>query len=146
MKKLSNIDVSEFIHKHDIRDQTSLLAVANDQQEEEKKDLANYALSRSSKSLDELIQQTWRMKEASAVLKRQKASRMEIIREAAAGNCVENCEGVWLKCAEEVLVNNKLHPVLFAAAVRDLLMFGRGKYMQECHDSWPDKLWQNISV
>ena len=128
MKKLSNIDVSEFMHKHDIRDQTSLLAVANDQQEEGKKDLANYALSRSSKSLDELIQQTWKMKEASAVLKRQKASRMEIILEAAAGNCVENCEGVWLKCAEEVLVNNKLHPVLFAAAVRDLLMFGRGKY------------------
>ena len=58
MKKLSNIDVSEFIHKHDIRDQTSLLAVANDQQEEGKKDLANYALSWKSKSLDELIQQT----------------------------------------------------------------------------------------
>ena len=57
-KKMSNIDVSEFIHKHDIRDQTSLLAVANDQQEEGKKDLANYALSWSSKSLDELIQQT----------------------------------------------------------------------------------------
>ena len=83
MKKLSNIDVSEFIHKHDIRDQTYFLAVANAQREEGKKDLANYALSRSLKSLDELIQQTWRMKEASAVLKRQQASRMEIIREAA---------------------------------------------------------------
>ena len=70
-----------------------------------------------------------RMKKASAVLKRQKASWMEIICEAAAGNCVGNCEGVWLKCAEEVLVNNKkLHPVLFAAAVQDLLLFDRGKY------------------
>ena len=117
MKKLSNIDVSEFIHRHDIRDQTSFLAVANAQQEEGKKDLANYALSRSVKSLDELIKQTWRMKEAAAVLHRQKTSRMEIIREAAAGNCVENCEGLWLRCAEEVLVNNKLHPILFAAAV-----------------------------
>lgn len=128
MKKLSNIDVSEFIHKHNIRNQTTFLAVANAQQEEGKKDLANYALSRSKKSLDELIQQTWRMKEAAAVLKRQKASRMDIIREAAAGTCVENCEGLWLRCAEEVLVNNKLHPILFAAAVRDLLILGRGKY------------------
>ena len=128
MKKLSNIDVSEFIHKHNIRNQTTFLAVANAQQEEGKKDLANYALSRSKKSLDELIQQTWRMKEAAAVLKRQKASRIDIIREAAAGTCVENCEGLWLRCAEEVLVNNKLHPILFAAAVRDLLILGRGKY------------------
>ena len=94
MKKLSNIDVSEFIHKHSIRNQTTFLAVANAQQEEGKKDLANYALSRSKKSLDELIQQTWRMKEAAAVLKRQKASRMDIIREATAGTCVENCEGL----------------------------------------------------
>ena len=128
MKKLSNIYVSEFIHKHNIRNQTTFLAVANAQQEEGKKDLANYALSRSKKSLDELIQQTWRMKEAAVVLKRQKASRMDVIREAAAGTCVENCEGLWLRCAEEVLVNNKLHPILFAAAVRDLLILGRGKY------------------
>ena len=92
MNKLSNIDVSEFICKHDKREQTSLFAVANAQHEEGKKDLANFALSRSSKSLDELIQQTWRMKEAGAVLKRQKASRMEIIRKAV----VENCEGIWL--------------------------------------------------
>ena len=128
MKKQSNIDVSEFIHKHNIRNQTTFLAVANAQQEEGKKDLANYALSRSKKSLDELIQQTWGMKEAAAVLKRQKAFRIDIIREAAAGTCVENCEGLWLRCAEEVLVNNKMHPILFAAAVRDLLILGRGKY------------------
>ena len=128
MKKLSSVDVSEFIHKHNIRNQTTCLAVANAQQEEGKKDLANYALSWSKKSLDELIQPTWRMKEAAAVLKCQKASRIDIIREAAAGTCVENCEGLWLRCAEEVLVNNKLHPILFAAAVRDILILGRGKY------------------
>ena len=68
------------------------------------------------------------MKEGAAVSNRRKASRMEIICEAAAGNCVENCDGLWLRCAEEVLINKKLHPILFAAAVRDLQMFGRGKY------------------
>ena len=53
---------------------------------------------------------------------------MDIIREAAAGQCVQGCEGMWLKCAEEVLYNNKVHPILYAAAVRKLLTLGRGKY------------------
>ena len=128
IKKLSNIDMSEFIQKHDIRDQTSLLAIANNQREEGKKDLACFVLSRSFKSLDELIKQTWRMQEASAVLTRRKASRMQLIREAASGNCVDNCDGLWLRCGEDVLVNNKVHPILFAAAIRDLLTLGRGKY------------------
>lgn len=127
-KKLSNIDVSEFIVKHDIKNQTALLATASEQNEEGKKDLAKFVLSRSSKSLDELVQQTWRMREASATLKRQKLSRMDIIREAATGGCVEGCEGVWLRCAKEVLYNNKVHPILYAAAVRELLIRGRGKY------------------
>jgi hypothetical protein len=127
-KRLCNIDVSEFIQKHNIKNQTTLLALANEQKEEGKKDLAQYVLSRSSKSLDELILQTWRMKDAAADLKRQNTSRIDLIREAAAGNCVESCNGLWLRCAEEVLVNNKVHPILFAAAVRDLLIHGRGKH------------------
>ena len=53
---------------------------------------------------------------------------MDIIREAAPGQCVQGCEGMWLKCAEEVLYNNKVHPILYAATVRELLTLGRGKY------------------
>ena len=128
IKKLSNVDVSEFIQQHEIRDQTLLLAFANEQKEESKKDLAQYVLSRSSKNLDGLIKQTWRMKEAAAVLSRHKASQMQLIREAASGDCVERCDGLWPRCAEEVLLNNKVHPILFTAAIRDLLTLGRGKY------------------
>ena len=76
MKRLSNIDVSELIVKYNIKNQTELLAIANEQKEEGKKDLAGFVLSRSSKSPDELVQQTWRMNDASSTLKRQKLSRM----------------------------------------------------------------------
>ena len=82
----------------------------------------------SSKGLNELIQQTWKMKNASKILERKKRCRMDIIREAAPGQCVQGCEGMWLKCAEEVLYNNKVHPILYPAAVRELLTLGRGKY------------------
>ena len=128
IRKLSNIEVSEFIVKNNIKNETALLAIADAQSVEGKKDLANYVICRSSKSLNELIQQTWKMKEASATLERKKRCRMDIIREAADGQCVQGCEGMWLKSAEEVLYNNKVHPILYAAAVRELLTLGRGKY------------------
>ena len=68
------------------------------------------------------------MKNASIILERKKRCRMDIIREAAAGQCAQDCEEMWLKCAEEVLYNNKVHPILYAAAVRELLTLGRGMY------------------
>ena len=127
-KKLSNLEVAEFIVKHEIKSETELLAVANEQSEEGKKDLAHFVLSRNSKGLHDLIEQTWKMKTASATLQRKKASRIDLIRKAADGECSLSCEGKWLECAQEVLVNNKVHPILFAAAVGELLLLGRGKY------------------
>ncbi len=128
MKKLSNLEVSDFIVEKQIKSETELLAIANEQREEGKKDLADFVLSRNSKSLNDLIKQTWKMKEASSTLQREKTSRMELIRKVANGECAKACEGRWLECAKEVLVNNKVHPILFAAAVRELLLLGRGKY------------------
>jgi len=127
-KKLSNMEVADFIVEHEIKSETELLAVANEQRDEGKKDLAEFALSRSSKNLTELINQTWKMKKAPSTLLRQKSSRMDLIREAAGGECAPACDGKWLQCAEEVLINNKVHPILFAVYLRELLQLGRGKY------------------
>ena len=101
--------------KYKIKSETALLAVDNEQRQEGKKDLANYILSCDTKSLNDVIKQTGKMKDASSDLKQQQASRMELIRKAA-------------ECAQEVLINTKVHPILFAAAMRDLLQFGRGKH------------------
>ena len=53
---------------------------------------------------------------------------MQLIRKAASANCVDNCDGLWLRYAEDVLVNSKVHPILFAAAIQDLLTLGRGEF------------------
>jgi hypothetical protein len=47
-----------------------------------------------------------------------KASQIDLIRKATDSECSLSCEGKWLECAQEVLVNNKVHPILFAAAIR----------------------------
>ena len=82
--------------KYKINSETALLAVANEQRQEGKKDLANYVLSRNTKSLNDVIKQTWIMKEASSDLKQQRASRIELIRMAANAECLEDCDGTWL--------------------------------------------------
>ena len=68
------------------------------------------------------------MQNAQITLERQKKCRMDIIQEVSLGSCAEGCNGSWLKYAEEVLTNKKLHPVVFGTAVRELLTLGRGKY------------------
>ena len=71
IKKLSNIEVSEFITKHNIKDQTPLLAIGNEKNEEGKEDLAQFVLPRSLRPLDELVEQTWKMKKSFQVILRQ---------------------------------------------------------------------------
>ena len=54
--------------------------------------------------------------------------RLEIIQQCADGECVVGCDDVWLECALEVLTNNRIDPIVFAKALRDLLEKGRGKF------------------
>lgn len=100
-------------------------------------DLANFLLSKSSKVLNEVIEKTWKLQTASEYLHLEK-SRMDILREL--------WFKLWLKCAMEVLRNNNLHPFVYAAAIRDLLVNGRGKFrnlMIQCRSS---KLRKSIHV
>ena len=56
MKRLTNLDV-----KHNIKSDTVLFAKAHEQKEAGKKDLAHFVMSRSSKALQNVIQNTWKM-------------------------------------------------------------------------------------
>jgi len=57
-RRLSNIDVAEFLVEHKIKNELELFSVANKQTNEGKKDLANFILT--SKALDDLIKNTWK--------------------------------------------------------------------------------------
>ena len=82
-------------------------------------------LSRSRKAVEELIENTWRMKNAQVKLDRKKKSRMQIVCEARNGDCVQGCNMNWIRYAREVLKNNGIHPVVFASALKELLTKGR---------------------
>lgn len=127
-RRLTHVEVSDFLIKHNIMRDTEMFAIAKERKDEGQMDLANFVLSKSSKVLNELIDKTWKMQKANENLQREKKSRMDILRENMSGDCSPGCEKLWLKCAMEVLRNNKVHPFVYAAAIRDLLMNGRGKF------------------
>lgn len=126
-KRLSNVDVAEFLVENGIKTEIELFAAANDQKQAGKKDLANFILSRNSKSLGDLIKNTWKMENSKSIMDKQTQSRMEIIYNYAMKECDDSCQGEWLRCAKEVLRQNKIETFDFSSALRQLLSKGRGK-------------------
>ena len=59
---------------------------------------------------------------------RSKKTRIEILEEAAQGQCASGCNGEWLTCASEVLEQNGIRREAFATAIRELLEKGRSKF------------------
>eukprot|EP00794_Sanderia_malayensis_P001981 gene1981-biopygen1803 len=127
-RRLSNLEVSDFLIKNNIKRDIQLFALANERKSEGDSELAEFVLGRSEKSLKELISNSWKLKTASSTLTRETKSRMELLRIYENGECVDHCEGQWIECAKEVLKLNKGHPYLFAAVVRELMEKGSGKF------------------
>ena len=128
-QRLSNLEVSEIVLQNGIKRDVELLALANEQKNDGKNDLAEFVLGRSEKSLKELICCTWKMHNASSDLQREKMLRMTLVKCSFEDiQCVAGCGGNWLKCALEVLRKNNVHPFVFAAAIRELLEKGHGKF------------------
>ena len=89
-----------------------LLALANEQKNEGKNNLAEFVLCRSEKSLKELICCPWKMHNASSDLQQEKMPRMTLVKCSFEGiQCVAGCGGSWLKSALEVLRQNNVHPL-----------------------------------
>lgn len=127
-RRLTHLEVSEFMLENEIKTETELFARADEQKKAGKKELANFVLSKSPKALNDLICNTWKMEAASKKVKRSNLPRMDVIRERSHGDCDKGCGGVWLQCAQEVLIQNHVHPYVFSAALRELMVKGRGKH------------------
>ena len=114
--------MSEFLVKYNIK---HLLA------QDRKKEGSKNVLSRSTKKLDEFLQNTWWIKEATEVLDRAKTSRMEILRNATEEDCAQQCEGMCLQHS----------PVRFScsAARSDRTQAGK---VQKYNDHRPGELWE----
>lgn len=88
------MNVSEFLVENQLTNSTQLFAKANEQKQAGKTDLANFVLSRSSKALNHLTENTWKMEGAVEKVTRSNVTRIETIREGIQAECLENCNGM----------------------------------------------------
>ncbi|KAK2559142.1 hypothetical protein P5673_018267 [Acropora cervicornis] len=92
---------------------------------EGKCDSAEFIVNRGPRVVAEVLNTAWEMTNAQDKLERSKKTRLELLQEAALGNCVTGCEGKWLTCALEVLQQNGR---TFTGAIRDFLHQGHRKF------------------
>ena len=85
-------------------------------------------LAGTPKALAHLLDTTLKMKCAKEKLARTQKTHMEILTEAFKSICPAGCNGLWLKCAREVLAKNGIDINEFANLVKESLTKGRGKH------------------
>ena len=127
VRRLSNIEVSEFMVKNDIKAEPQLLAIAKERHAQGEKDLYQFIVNKSSKVLSELIEKTWRIQHAPDLLRRENPPRIDKLKNVLDDSCISQCDGQWLICAKEVLKNNGHNVYVFAASIRNALIKGRQK-------------------
>ena len=89
-KRLSNKDVSEFLLKHSIKTENELMGIAKQRHGVGEKGIYNFIVNKTQKALNELVSTTWKIQNATAVVKRNPKSRIKILNEYANTTCVEN--------------------------------------------------------
>ena len=77
-KRLSNFELPEVIVQRGIKSRTELLALAQEQRDEGKTDIAEFVLNRGARAVAEIIDTAWEMKNAKEKLARQRKTRLEI--------------------------------------------------------------------
>ena len=91
-----------------MRCDTELFYEANKRKEERQTDLVVFVLSRSSKYLNDLIENTWRINNAKASIEHENLTRMEILRKSYSETYVDGCNMEWYVCARQVLQPNNI--------------------------------------
>ena len=86
LSRLSNLNISEFMVENNIKTETKLFAIADEQKKAGKKDLANFVLYHSTKAFSDVLKNTWKMESASRKGFCSKQTDMEVIHEHSHGN------------------------------------------------------------
>lgn len=128
-KRLDICDVADYLVENNIRTEAALMKEALSRSQRGENDLRRFVLSRTPKARADLIADTWKMQDSPKTLERSNMSRMSLIRQSFEGRCSDDCAGEWLKCAKEVLKNNRINIFNFAFAIRQSLTKGRQKHV-----------------
>ena len=92
---MTSYELSEIIYAGNIKSRTELLALAREQKVEGKTDIAEFIVNRGAKVVADVLATTWELENSKDNLERQRKSRIQLLKEAREGECVQNCSGQW---------------------------------------------------
>lgn len=128
-KKLTNLNVMQIIRSKGIKDDTSLLALADENFQQGHTALMEFIANNPERKYKELITKVWKIANAQRTVRRAESTRMQRMQQILAEPCIGECvnEKTWFKMAMDVLQNNGVNAYVFSEAVRKLLKDGRQK-------------------
>ena len=91
-----------------------------------------------NKAVDEAISLACEFPQAKALYLRAGKTRIQLLEEERAGECVAGCDGNWQTAAEQLLATQGIMKVEFCSAIHTALAKGRGKYQNAFLDNTAD--------
>ena len=129
-KHICNLDIAEFLISNNSQKVLEFTTVAQEYKEVGKKDLANFIYFKPGESLQEFVDTTWKIHNTSSAIARarEETKLIDLICSYLKRECCPGCDKIWYKSAIEVLSRIKIHPIVYATALHELLIPGRGKF------------------
>ena len=97
--RLGKFEISQFILRENVKSPDHLYSIANRRSLDGNNNLAKFCVTQNRKSMDDLSESTSRLVSAKAPEERRGITRIEVIRKALRGKCVEGCNRDWIRCA-----------------------------------------------
>ena len=105
------------------------MAACQECKEVGQKDLANFIYSKRGKSLQDFVDTTWKMHNASSATAEEQTKWIDLIWGGyLKRECCPGCNKLRYKSAIEFLSNNKIHLIGYATALHELIIHGKGKF------------------
>ena len=127
-KRIKKLDVAEYIREKNITTHRQLMAEIEIRREAGDRELPNFVFNLGKKARTELIEDAWEMHDSVRKEKAAQLDRITVIQDFADMDCNNDCDGLWLQCALDVLSKNEINKFKFATALYELFEKGRGKH------------------
>lgn len=127
-KRMSEFEFVQVVQNRKLSNRLEVMALAANLQKQGNNRLVEFIANRGVAKVDNAVALAKELEEAPKKLMRLEQTRIQILQTAQMSPCVNSCEGQWKECAEQLLKLNGIGISVFATAVHQLLLKGRGKY------------------
>jgi len=117
-RRIDIVDVYDQVVKKGIKNDLHFCALAKAELEDGKRDFANFVLSKTEKSRNEILKTAWKINGSTKTLLREKQTLLELLEEASKSKCV--CKDRWTRAAYDILNSNGICKLEFVFTIKNI--------------------------